>query len=162
MPILYIEASTWCGFFLSWPCVPTPNVRLDIWDRVEFYLMHMFLARGLKITFTSNLKLIISILVSHSLLLNYTHNTCVSLRWAKRPSASLTKADHCSANLSLGSTRNAPKILELHYLEGPCNVIADTFSRLSHSYMSSPLVRKKATNVVSDSESNNRNESPYS
>jgi hypothetical protein len=50
------------------------------------------------------------------------------------------------------------KILELHYVEGPTNVITYTFSRLSHSYVSSPLVGKKATNVVSNSESNNRNE----
>jgi hypothetical protein len=54
------------------------------------------------------------------------------------------------------------KILELHYVEGPHNRIADTFSRLSNSYMSSPLVGKKAANVVSNSESNNRNESSYS
>ncbi len=55
-----------------------------------------------------------------------------------------------------------PKILELHYVEGPCNVIADTFSWLLHSYVSSPLVGKKAAHVVSDSESNNRNESSHS
>ncbi len=42
------------------------------------------------------------------------------------------------------------KILELHYVEGPHNLIADTFSRLLHSYMSSPLVGKKAANVVSN------------
>jgi hypothetical protein len=50
------------------------------------------------------------------------------------------------------------KILELHYTEGPHNVIADTFSRLLHSNMSSPIVRKKAATVVSNSESNNKNE----
>jgi hypothetical protein len=54
------------------------------------------------------------------------------------------------------------KILELNYVEGPCNVIADTFSKLSRSYMSSPLVVKKAANVASESESNNRNESSHS
>ncbi len=53
------------------------------------------------------------------------------------------------------------KILELHYVEGPCNVIADTFSRLLHSSVSSPFVGKKAANVVSNSESNNRNELSY-
>jgi hypothetical protein len=53
--------------------------------------------------------------------------------------------------------------LALNYVEGPGNVIADTFSRLLHSYMSSsPLVGKKAAKVVSDSESNNSNESSYS
>jgi hypothetical protein len=51
---------------------------------------------------------------------------------------------------------------ELHYVEGPCNVIADTFSRLLHSNMSSPLVGKKAANVVSNSESHNKNESSHS
>ena len=59
MVALYVNSSIVCGFFLSWPCVPTPNVRSDVWDLVESYAMHMFLARGLKITFTSNLKLII-------------------------------------------------------------------------------------------------------
>jgi hypothetical protein len=39
--------------------VPTPNVGSDIWDCVESYAMHMILACGLKITFKSNLKLII-------------------------------------------------------------------------------------------------------
>ncbi len=43
--------------------MPTPNVRSDIWDCVESYAMHMFLAHRLKITFTSNLKLIISVLI---------------------------------------------------------------------------------------------------
>ncbi len=50
------------------------------------------------------------------------------------------------------------KILKLHYEEDPPNVIVDTFSRLLRSYVSSPLVGKKAANVLSNSESNNRNE----
>jgi hypothetical protein len=54
------------------------------------------------------------------------------------------------------------KILEFHYVEGLSNVIADTFSRLLCSYVSSPLVGKKAANVVSNSESNSRNESSHS
>jgi hypothetical protein len=54
------------------------------------------------------------------------------------------------------------KILELHYVECPRILITDTFLRLLHSYMSSPLVGKKAANVVSDSESNNKNESSHS
>ncbi len=37
---------------------------------------------------------------------------------------------------------------ELHYVEGPHNVIADTFSRLLRSNVSSPLVGKKAADVV--------------
>jgi hypothetical protein len=53
------------------------------------------------------------------------------------------------------------KILELHYVEGPHNVIADTFSRLLRSFVTSPLVGKKATNVVSNSESTKRNESSH-
>ncbi len=47
-------------------------------------------------------------------------------------------------------------------MEGASNVIADTFSRLLHSDVSSPLVGKKAANVVSNSESNNSNESSHS
>jgi hypothetical protein len=47
-------------------------------------------------------------------------------------------------------------------VEGPRIAIADTFSRLMCSNVSSPLVRKKAANVVSNSESNNRNESSHS
>jgi hypothetical protein len=45
---------------------------------------------------------------------------------------------------------------KLHYVEGP------RVSRLSRSDVSSALVGKKAANVVSDSESNNRNESSHS
>jgi hypothetical protein len=40
-------------------------------------------------------------------------------------------------------------------VEGPC------FSRFLHSNVNSPLVEKKATNVVSNSESNYRNESSH-
>ncbi len=51
---------------------------------------------------------------------------------------------------------------EIHYVGGPRNVIVDTFSRLSRSNVSSPLVGKKAANVVSNSKSDNRNESSHS
>ncbi len=44
--------------------VPTPNVHSDVWDCVESYAICMLLARSLKITFTSSLKLIIYFLVS--------------------------------------------------------------------------------------------------
>jgi hypothetical protein len=54
------------------------------------------------------------------------------------------------------------KISELHYVEGPRNVITYTFSRFLHSYVSSPFMGKKAANDASDSESNNRNESSHS
>jgi hypothetical protein len=47
-------------------------------------------------------------------------------------------------------------------MEVPQNVIAVTFSRLSRSDPSSPLAEKLATNVVSNSESNNKNESSHS
>ncbi len=47
-------------------------------------------------------------------------------------------------------------------MEGLRNVIANTSSRLSRNDESSPLVGKKATNVISDSESDNDNESLYS
>jgi hypothetical protein len=32
--------------------VPTLNVHSDVWDCVESYMIHMLLARRLKITFT--------------------------------------------------------------------------------------------------------------
>ncbi len=40
----------------------------------------------------------------------------------------------------------------IHYIEVPCNVIADTFSRLSRKDVPSTLVGKKAAHSVSDSE----------
>jgi hypothetical protein len=51
--------------------VPTPSVGLDVWDHVESYVIHMFLACRLRISFTSNLKLIISFLVLHIVLLSF-------------------------------------------------------------------------------------------
>jgi hypothetical protein len=80
--------------------VPTPNVRLDVWDCVEPYAMHILLARRLKIIPTSNLKLINSFLVLHIVLLSllkslsrvastwHAHFTLrVNLRVSDRPSA---------------------------------------------------------------------------
>ncbi len=43
--------------------VPTPNVHLDVWDRVESYTIYMLLACRLKITFTFSLEIIITFLV---------------------------------------------------------------------------------------------------
>ncbi len=40
----------------------------------------------------------------------------------------------------------------IHYIEGPRNVIADTFSRLSRKDVPSTLMGKKAPHIVSDSE----------
>jgi hypothetical protein len=80
--------------------VPTPNVCSDIWDWVESYVTCMLIARRLKITYTSNLKLIISFLVFLILVLlfvkslsivalkQHTHLTLRTvLRLANRPSA---------------------------------------------------------------------------
>jgi hypothetical protein len=47
-------------------------------------------------------------------------------------------------------------------VEGPGNEIADIFSRLLRSNVSSPLVGNKAAYVDSNSESGNRNESLHS
>ncbi len=74
-----------------------------------------------------------------------------------------TQREFCSMLLAAElHVHTDQKILELHHVDGPCNVITDTFSRLLHSYVSSPLVGKKAANVVSNSESNSRNESSHS
>jgi hypothetical protein len=43
--------------------VPTLNVHSDVWNSVESYTIYMLLSCRLKITFTFNLKLIISFLV---------------------------------------------------------------------------------------------------
>ena len=80
--------------------VPPPNVRSDEWDRVEFYAICMLLARRLMIIPTSNLKLIISFLVLHIVLLSlfkllslvastwHAHLSLpINLRLADRPSA---------------------------------------------------------------------------
>jgi hypothetical protein len=40
----------------------------------------------------------------------------------------------------------------IHYIEGPHNVNADTFSRLLHKDVPSPMVGKKAAHIVSNSE----------
>ncbi len=40
----------------------------------------------------------------------------------------------------------------LHYIEGPCNVIADTFSRILRKDVPSTLVGKKVAHSSSDSE----------
>ncbi len=50
--------------------VPTPNVQSDVWDHVESYMLRILLACRLKIIPTSNLKLIISFLILHIVLLS--------------------------------------------------------------------------------------------
>ncbi len=58
-------------WFLSGICkVPTPNVRSDVWNHVESYTILMLLACRLKIIPTFNLKLIISFLILHLVLLS--------------------------------------------------------------------------------------------
>jgi hypothetical protein len=87
-------------FLLGVGHVPTPNVHSDVWDYVGSYTICMLLARRLKITFTSNLKLIISFLVLLILVLlsfellsivastQHAHLTlCAVLRLPNRPSA---------------------------------------------------------------------------
>jgi hypothetical protein len=60
---LYVNSCIGCGLFRSWHVCQLQKIRSDIWDHVEFYGIPMFLACGQKITFTSNPKLIISVLI---------------------------------------------------------------------------------------------------
>ncbi len=62
---MYIDSSTGCDFFLGWPCVPTPNVHLDICDGVESYTIYMFLACRLRLIFMHKVELISFDLESH-------------------------------------------------------------------------------------------------
>ncbi len=86
--------------------VPTPNVRLDVWDPVESYEIHMFLACRLKIIPTSNLELIISFLVLLILVLSFIKSLSIIvssmqhahltsrtvLRLANRPSTKIASS----------------------------------------------------------------------
>jgi hypothetical protein len=63
MVTLYVNSHIGCGLFCSWHVCQLQKIRSDIWDRVESYAIPMFLARGQKITFASNPKLIISVLI---------------------------------------------------------------------------------------------------
>ncbi len=87
--------------------VPTLNVHSDVWDCLESYTICMLLACRLKIIPTSNLKLMISFLVLHIVLLHsfkllslvastwHTPSTlCVYLRLANRPSAQFANSSN--------------------------------------------------------------------
>jgi hypothetical protein len=60
---LYVNSHIGCGLFPSWHVWQLQKICSDIWDHVESYAIPMFLACGQKITFTSNPKLIISVLI---------------------------------------------------------------------------------------------------
>jgi hypothetical protein len=60
MPILNVDPSTGYSLFPSCPCVPTPNMHLNIRNRVESYAMHLILTHRLRITFKPLTKLISS------------------------------------------------------------------------------------------------------
>ncbi len=103
--ILHVNSGTECWIFPRrqyWHLDTTPP---NIWDCVESYAIHMILTCRLKITFTSNLKLIISFLVLHIVLLSlfkslslvastrHSHLTShINLRSANRPSAQFTNS----------------------------------------------------------------------
>jgi hypothetical protein len=68
--------------------VPTLNVHLDAWDRVESYTIRMLLVCRLKIIPTSNLKFIISFLVLHTVLLSFIQvviTCCLNLARSLNP-----------------------------------------------------------------------------
>jgi hypothetical protein len=67
--------SFWCQAMLSTLLssvsrVPMPNVQSDVWDHVQSYTICMLLVCRLKLIPTSDLKLIISFLVLHIVLLS--------------------------------------------------------------------------------------------
>jgi hypothetical protein len=96
--------------------VSTLNVHLDVLDCVESYTICMLLACRLKIIPTSNLKLLISFLVLHIVLLSFIQDviTCclalltlrVYLRLAKRPSAQFANSSNKN-NLQVMGTGSA-------------------------------------------------------
>ncbi len=63
MVALYINSHIGCGLFCSWHVCQLQKICSDTWDCVKSYAIPMFLAPGQKITFTSNPKLIISVLI---------------------------------------------------------------------------------------------------
>ncbi len=68
---MYVAIKYMMWFLSDIGKVPTPNVRSDVWDLVEAYTICMLLACRLKIIPTSNLKLVISLLVLHIVLLSF-------------------------------------------------------------------------------------------
>ncbi len=59
-----------CGLFCSWQGVPPQIFERSIWDHVGFYTIHTFLNPLVECSVKSFLKLIISFLVWHILLLS--------------------------------------------------------------------------------------------
>jgi hypothetical protein len=66
----YINYSILCGLFCSWQGVPPQSFECGIWDCVGFYRIHTFLNPLVKCQVKSFLKLIISFLVLHIVLLS--------------------------------------------------------------------------------------------
>jgi hypothetical protein len=79
MVALYINSHVGCGLFCSWHVCQLQKICSDVWDCVESYTIPMFLARRQKITFTSNPKLIISVLILILLLPSFKLLSLVAL-----------------------------------------------------------------------------------
>jgi hypothetical protein len=87
--------------------VPTPNVHSDVWDCVES--IRMLLACRLKIIPTSNLKLIISFLVLHIVLLSFTQVViacCLNLARSPNLACLLEAGQQVSAQFANSSNKN--------------------------------------------------------
>ncbi len=67
---LYVNSRIVCGLFHSWQGAPPQSFERSIWDRVGFYKMHTFLDPPVEYQIKSFLKLIISFLVFHIVLLS--------------------------------------------------------------------------------------------
>ena len=67
---LYVNSHIVCGLFCSWQDAPPQSFERSIWDHVGFYTIHTFLNPLVECPVKSFLKLIISFLVLHIVLLS--------------------------------------------------------------------------------------------
>ncbi len=138
--------------------MPTPNVHSDVWNCIESYTIYMLLACRLKITFTFNLKLIISFLVQlqHLLLPSlivtssqvrvgtlFLFNHAVSLAWGQKAYYTIvrfrvvfllrvtlaSRGNSASKNLQWETQRPTCCLYEMPYIAAPVRETGDVIAR---------------------------------